>query len=191
MPAKKQITKDAILDAAMDIFRECGMDAINARELARRLSCSTQPIYLSFSGMDELKHALSGQIFSYYEAYLARETERGEYPPYKAHGMAYIDFARHEPEMFRFLFMRARTDEQQRNERPQSYTSVIESVAAKNGWSYEKAELFHVEMWFFVHGIATMLATSYLEPDRNTVSDVMTDVFVGLQKRYAEKEDNQ
>lgn len=32
--------------------------------------------------------------------------ESGEYPPYKASGMAYIDFARREKHLFRLLFMR-------------------------------------------------------------------------------------
>ena len=36
----------------------------------------------------------------------------GQYPPYKASGMAYIRFAREQRELFKLLFMRDRTNEE-------------------------------------------------------------------------------
>ena len=35
----------------------------------------------------------------------------GKYPPYKASGIAYIQFAKEEKELFKLLFMRDRTGE--------------------------------------------------------------------------------
>lgn len=52
MPAKKQITKDMILDAALTILKQDGMQAVNIKALAKTLNCSTQPVYLSFKGID-------------------------------------------------------------------------------------------------------------------------------------------
>ena len=48
MPAKKQVTKEMILTAALELLREGGIEAVNVKALAHRLNCSTQPIYLSF-----------------------------------------------------------------------------------------------------------------------------------------------
>lgn len=45
------------------------------------------------------------------------------------------------------------------------------------GLNEEDAYLFHIEMWIYVHGIATMLATSYLEWDKMFISKVITDGF--------------
>ena len=59
MPAAKKISRDRILDAAVQVLRDGGFFAINARSVARKLGCSTQPIYLSFRNMDELKAALT------------------------------------------------------------------------------------------------------------------------------------
>jgi hypothetical protein len=39
----------------------------------------------------------------------------------------------------------------------------------------------------YVHGIATMIATSYLEWDLDTVSEVLTDAYVGLKYRFSQK----
>ena len=47
-----------------------------------------------------------------YRQYIAEDMSSGEYPPYKASGMAYIRFADEERELFRLLFMNknGRTD---------------------------------------------------------------------------------
>ena len=58
MPAKKQITKDMILGAALKLLKEQGYDAVNIKQLSKELGCSTQPVYLSFSGMEDLRKEL-------------------------------------------------------------------------------------------------------------------------------------
>ena len=58
MPAVRRISRDAIVDAAVEVLREGGFSAVNARSVAKKLGCSTQPIYSSFQNMDELKAAL-------------------------------------------------------------------------------------------------------------------------------------
>ena len=50
--------------------------------------------------------------YQFYGEAIARAMESGEYPPYKASGMAYIDFARREKHLFRLLFMRNRSQEE-------------------------------------------------------------------------------
>ena len=87
MPAVKKISRDRILDAAVQVLRDGGFSAINARSVARKLGCSTQPIYLSFRNMDELKAALTDDVDSrevfmkgidhsyYYEGYTTFKTE--------------------------------------------------------------------------------------------------------------------
>ena len=68
MPAKKQIPRDKILAAAFELLREGGIEAVNVKALARRLNCSTQPIYLSFSRMEELRSALVSEAVTYISA---------------------------------------------------------------------------------------------------------------------------
>ena len=50
MPAKKQISKETLIENAFQIVRSKGMNALNMRTLAKMSNCSTQPIYLSFGG---------------------------------------------------------------------------------------------------------------------------------------------
>ncbi len=46
MPPKVKITKEMILNTVLDITREVGFEAVNARSIASKLQCSTRPILL-------------------------------------------------------------------------------------------------------------------------------------------------
>ena len=55
MPPKIRITKENIVERAVEIVREHGMDSLNARSLAKELGCSVQPIFRAFDSMGELR----------------------------------------------------------------------------------------------------------------------------------------
>ena len=55
MAPKVKVTKGQILTAAVNIVRRDGIGALNARDLAKRLNCSTQPIFSCYSTMEKLK----------------------------------------------------------------------------------------------------------------------------------------
>ena len=61
----------------------------------------------------------------------------------------------------------------------------MESIVHKQtGLSGLDVKLFHLEMWAFVHGIAVMFATGYVELDPELVSKMLTDSYQGLRKQY-------
>lgn len=184
MPAQKQVTKEAMIDAATELLRRQGMKAVNARAVAARLKCSTRPIYLTFKNMDEIKAAAVERITADYRRCLAREAQSGAYPPYKAFGMGYVKYARDEKESFKYLFMRDRSKEEKGIDGG-DVGEVLAALAAATGMTLAEAEKFHLEMWIFVHGIATAVATNYIDYDEEIVSGWITDAFMGLKARYA------
>ena len=107
----------------------------------------------------------------------------GRFPPYKASGMAYIQFARDERELFKLLFMRDRSGERIEEDR-EAIRPQLNIIMKNLGVSEDEANMFHLELWVYVHGIATMIATSYLEWDEDFVSRTLTDAFEGLKHRY-------
>ena len=160
MPPKAKVTREEILSACVDIIRESGFSAVNARALASRLGCSTQPIFSNYQSMEELKKDALAYADRLYQSRLQKAMASRQYPPYKASGMAYIAFAKEERELFKLLFMRDRSHEVP--EDPSSIQPLIEEIQRNTGLGREDAFLFHMEMWVYVHGIATMVATSYL-----------------------------
>ena len=187
VPPKPKITKYSVAAAAFDLVRSEGADALNARRLAKALGCSTQPIFSNFSSMDELRLAVVDAANSVYEGFLERESEREDVPPYKRAGLGFIRFAVEEPELFKILFMRDRRGETIADGREES-RPMIELICRQTGVDEETAFLFHIEMWIFVHGVASMIATGYLEWDEETVSKMMTDVYQGLVRRFGGNE---
>lgn len=183
MPPKFKFTRTEILSAALDITRENGMTGLTARALAARLGCSVKPIFGLFQNMEEVQQAVLAEAFRLYQSCLREDMSRGQYPPYKASGMAYIRFAKEERELFKLLFMRDRSDEKP-EENEQELEPLIELIQKNTGIGREEAYLFHLEMWIYVHGIATMLATSYLDWDVEFVSRALTDAYIGLKYRY-------
>ena len=188
MPPKTKITKEEILSASLEIIRESGIESLNARGIAAKLKCSTQPIFSNFSSMEELDEEVLKCAEQLYLNRLSEAMKSEKYPKYKSIGVAYIEFAKEEKELFKVLFMRDRSGEDV-NTTPKWLETVIDIVQQSLGISREEAMLFHLENWIFVHGIAVMIATAYLSYDMDFVSKLISDMYQGLKARYAHKKE--
>ena len=183
MPPKVKVTKEEIVNVAFELVKNSGADALNARSIASILNCSTQPVFSNFATMDELRLAVVEKADELCGDYIKREMASGEYPAYKASGMAYIRFAKEEKELFKLLYMRDRTEEGTTKE--SSFAGDVErAVSDSTGLSGDDMQLFHLEMWAYVHGIATMFATGFFDLDIALVSRMLTDSYQGLRKQY-------
>ena len=177
MPPRAKLTRDVIIDTAISIIREGGASAINARTIAAALNCSTQPVFSNFATMEDLRLAVLEKADQIYCDYLKREIESGAYPTYKASGMGYIRFAKEEKELFKFLYMRDRSKEKDTDDL--KFGQEIEAmVQDSTGLEDSQMKLFHLEMWAYVHGIATMFATDFVDLDWELVSRMLSDAYL-------------
>ena len=112
MPPKCRFTREQIIQVALELTAEKGIGALTARSLAQRLGSSAKPIFGLFTNMEEVQQEVLKAADQRYQAYLQEDMSAGQYPPYKASGMAYIRFAREQRELFKLLFMRDRTNEE-------------------------------------------------------------------------------
>lgn len=184
MPPKVKITKEDIVNVAVELARENGEGGINARSIASVLGCSTQPVFSNFANMEDLQRAVRLSAYERYLGFLENEAKGGKFPKYKAFGMAYIRFAKEEKELFKLLFMRDRRGE---NFVPTvDFDTSVDMIVQANGIDRNVAELIHLEVWTSVHGIGTMLATSFLDLDEDLISNMLTDVYMGIRSRHVE-----
>ena len=186
MPPKCKFTRQEVVQAALDMTKESGIISVTARALGERLGSSSRPIFSLFQSMQEVHQEVMQAADALYQDYLKRETTAGEYPPYKASGVAYIRFAKNERELFKLLFMRDRSTEQI-DDNPKELEFIIKAITKSTGLSEQDAYRFHLEMWVYVHGIATMIATSYLEFDWDTIDQMLSDEFMGLKHAFLER----
>lgn len=170
MPAKKQTTKEMILSASFKILKEQGFEAINIKLIAKHLNCSTQPIYLSFSKMDELRNELIPLAVNEFVNYMKNSNSSKAIHLYD---LSYIKFAKDEPKLFCFLFMRENSFLQIKNAiYPIIDASILELMSSYN-ISHDKADMLHDQLWMHAHGIASMLATSFCSYDMDKVEGML------------------
>ncbi len=170
MPAKKQITKEMILNAALKLLKEQGYEAVNIKQLAKELGCSTQPVYLSFSGMEELRRELVPAAAAEFEQYMKSGSTDGIV---RLYGMRYISFAREEPRLFCFLFMRSNAFTEIRQAILPMIERSIEELMSVYHISHEAADLLHDQLWMQAHGIAAMIATDFCDWDMGKVERML------------------
>jgi AcrR family transcriptional regulator len=183
MPPKIKVTKEEIIQAGLDIVRREGESALNARGIAAALGCSTQPIFSNYASMEELHLAVMLAASQLCSQYIDREVSSGAYPSYKASGIAYIRFAKEERNLFKLLYMRDRGHREEIHE-IQMWGQMEGFVRDYTGLETDRAKMFHLEMWTFVHGIATMMATGYLELNMELVSQMLSDAYLGIKHRF-------
>ena len=186
MAKNKLYTKEELLKKAVDMVKKKGFVKLGIRSFAEYAGISTQPTYDAFGNLKQFNKAVILSINDLYEDFLKTEISKNNYPPYKASGLAYVNFARREPELFKALFMRSRKGESGKRE-DESFNKIAESISKAYGISYETARNFHLEMWLIVHGFATQIATEYLTLPEEDVSDILTDSFNAFMKLYRGK----
>ena len=176
MPPKAKITQADIIKAALTIVRSKGADMLNARALATLLNCSTQPIFSNYNNMTELRNDVIRSAQEIYRSYIEKGMKDPSLPAYKGSGMAYILFAKEETELFKLLFMRDRRGENLDTNKDE-IRDIIALLMQSHGFDEKSAYDFHMKMWIFVHGIATMIATNYVPWDKETISRMISEEY--------------
>ncbi|MDF2925558.1 MAG: putative transcriptional regulator, TetR family [Paenibacillaceae bacterium] len=182
MPPKPKLTKEDILTAALDLVREQGADAVNARNVAKKLECSTQPIFSHFASMEDLKasvHLEAEQLYN--QAMLDGLYSGGE--GFLGMGLAYIRFARTESRLFQLLFMSGAFQQAKATEiagTTEGDEEIIRMIGQMAGLSPGQAQRLYSGIWFTTHGIASLLATNGSTMDDIEARRVLRDVYKGL-----------
>ena len=70
MPPKARITKDMIINAAIEVAKQSGYENINARTVSTQLHCSTQPVMYHFSTIDAMKQAAYSLVDQLHTEYI-------------------------------------------------------------------------------------------------------------------------
>ena len=162
MPAVKKVSREEIVDAALDVLREGGFSAVNARSVARKLGCSTQPIYFSFQNMDELKAALSQRAIRLHERRVrdSLRAHEGNDSRYSSYGMGFVQFAAEEKQLFRWLYLEDGQPGPHQDD--VLLPEVLGVIAEEFGYSEQTARRFHQDMVYYTYGLAILANTGHL-----------------------------
>jgi AcrR family transcriptional regulator len=186
MPPKQRFKKEDILKTAFQLVREQGIDNLNVRSIAKMLHSSTQPVFSCYENMADLKADLLALVKEYQDRYVCN-AESGE-NLFLNVGMAYVDFAIEEPNLFKMLYM--------------SNSLALKSLYDLAAYCDENDPLsqsipeesnrIYTDMWLYAHGIASMIVMNQLSIDRNEIKSMiknMHDMLTGKQLREKKHEE--
>lgn len=160
MPPTVRFTRDAVLHAACQLMRREGMEALNARAIAKELGGSTQPIFRLFTNMEDLHRELILYVARQFQAHAEADMAQSD-SPYIQLCTTYLLYGRDEPELFKLLFMRDRISEGQYSDQT-NLDLVFNIIKKETPLDDETALRFFERTWLFIHGLAVCIATKYI-----------------------------
>lgn len=181
MPPKAKYTREEIAEAAFQMAREKGIEAVVARELGKRLGTSSSPIFTAFKNMEELQEEVRKMAMKEFETYVSDAINYA--PIFKHVGMRIVQFASNEPKLFQLLYMKEHKE-------TQSYEDLIfelgdtvevslESLEQEHELTREEATLVFKQVWMFTFGICTMVAGKICHFSTEEVSKMLSREFQG------------
>jgi AcrR family transcriptional regulator len=169
-----------ILDAAYAIAREQGADIINARNIAQRLGCSTQPVLYHFAHMEDIRREVYRMADAYQAEYLMQFPEHLN--PMIGIGLNYIRFSVSEKHLFRLLFQSDNFSGQNITDlvNTPELTPVLEIFQQEAGLNREQTKFLFKTLTMLIHGCASLLANNTMEYDEAEIIPMLETAFNGI-----------
>jgi AcrR family transcriptional regulator len=190
MPPKIKVTKQDIIDGAMRIVREKGINSLNARDLAKEIGCSVHPIFREYTSMEGLKLAVYKAAEDLYNKQMLSALENAA-DGFLGMGLAYIDFARKEKNLFQLLFMSDAFHKQSIMDivgATEGDEEVIRMLYQRTGLNEKSAQELYTGVWLTTHGIASMFATNNCQFSEEENRRLLNNSFMGLLYKLKKEE---
>lgn len=181
MPPKARISKDMIVNAAFEIARESGVDAITARTVASRLNCSTQPVMYQFATIGELRKVVYQKADQFHSEYI--RAGQGDYDDaFLEIGMRYIHFASEEKNLFKLLFQTDAFGDASMGQLVESpeISDLLNMIISMADIELDQARVLFTALFLEVHGYASMLANNAMSLDEAQAQHILKATFDGV-----------
>lgn len=186
MPPKVKFQKEEIVQAALNVARRKGAEAITAREVAAELNVSPRPIFTYYDSMDELRRDVFEHARAEYKAYI----ERGLAGPIPFLGLweQYLAFAREEPALYRLLFL-TRPDGAVGGAMEAlrfSQELARESLMRVYNLDAHAADCYFRDIWLVAFSFATLVVTDDCHYTDKEMLAIGAEVSLAICKAYKE-----
>lgn len=166
MARKTQISKDIILQSALNMLIRDGYSSINIKTLAKEIGCSTQPIVWHFENMEGLRTALA-EYAREYANHKMRPTGDNAVVAFEQVGRAFVEIAVKEPNLFRFLNLNEKKGQSEESFgaiiTDKNNAEMITNISEYLRISEESVGRYLQNTMIYAHGIATLVATNVIK----------------------------
>ena len=173
MPKLATITKEIIIETAFEMVRKEGFAVLSARNIAKKIGCSTQPIYWTYKNMNDLKAEICQKALQLLKNTISEYRKTGN--PFLDLGLGYVRMAHTEPALFKAFYM----DNIMKVEMTDIFVEHQDIVEImKNSEEYQKMSdkginNFVAKSWMLAHGIASLVATGLFVYDEEKILEIL------------------
>ena len=179
MARKKTITREQILAAAYDLVAKEGFSKFTARNIAGHMNCSTQPIYLEFKNMDDLKESLFEKIKTYLQEDVYGRVVTGN--PLIDMNLNYIQFATDEKKLYRYLYLEEHSeDEELQRFSNELFMKNADSDPHLRGLSQEIKEQIFLATTIVASGVASLKVGNLIDMTQDDIIELFDNVIEGV-----------
>ncbi len=182
-------TREAILEAALHIVAERGVEALSIREIAEQIDYSPSGLYEYFSGKEEILEQVANEGFARLTTRLEQGI-RGETAQARLleAGRVYLRFALQEPQLYLMMFNHRPPSsfplkEVEQNTAYAKLLHILEHGLASGAFRSTGAVGAHelaYTSWSLMHGLSMLRLTlmSQVTEDIDTMHERILEVFV-------------
>ena len=182
MPPKPKFTKEEIVNGALELVSEKGIEHLTTRNLGEWLGSSARPIFTVFRSMDEVIALVREAAMERFNSYI-RGIENFT-PAFKEAGIRMVRFAKREPKLFQLIFMTETTTP----ENPGSFFGNLgehEALCTKvisrdYGLNAEESRVLFQHMWTYTYGISALCATKMCMFSEEEITDRIGTEFLAI-----------
>lgn len=177
MPAIIELKKEIIVKAAVKMVNEKGWNAINARSLAKEIGISTKPLYRVYKNMLEIKNDIYTEIYHQYDEFINSRVDNQK--ALLTLLIAYVEFAKEYKNLFISLFLSNNLKWQNlENVLDEKWNqSTIINLVNKHGYTFSEAKKLFMDMWLYVNGLATLLATNEITMNEKDILVKVVNIY--------------
>lgn len=190
MPSSPKIKKEDMLKTALDIVMESGYSALNIKEVAKRLGCSTAPISWQFGGMDGLRTELIPFAEQYVEEeYYCRKEAVDELSAFELRGRGTIELALDKPMLFQFLYMGDRSQLLSAGFQlnTENNIGIYKPLADRLGITVSQATDFSMTMIIYTQGIGSLIASGIVKDTKENMFQMIHNTGITYLKGLGAK----
>lgn len=180
MANKMKFSENDIIEAAFSVAREKGMSELSTRSIAKRLGCSTMPVYSFFKSKQNLIQKIIEKAYAVLYEY---QTTARTGDLFLDMGIGYVLFAKNERYLFRCINDELHVDTLKKYN-DLHFDSLIKKLSEYpivEGMNDLQIRKFFMQGWTYSHGLAQLVNIDYFS---DMGVNEISDLFLYTGERY-------
>ena len=173
MPKPTIITQEVIIETAFEMVRKEGFAVLSARNIAKQIGCSTQPIYWCYKNMGDLKVEVCKKALPFLQNLMLSYSKTGN--TLLDLGLGYVQMAYTESALFKAFYMDNVTNVKLTDIFPESerVVEIMKNSEECQNISDEELKNDIAKGWMLAHGIASLVAVGMLVYDEDKILEIL------------------